>query len=198
MIGAVCVLKTSNLFLIVASLSSILPLVFPLSSNLLVISSSLHLKYSTPLRSTRFLRILSQASIFYWPRGNPSKRYLPPKLCPSSFYSISPTNNSLDTNFPSFMYSSISNPILFPFFTASLSKSPVDRCLKPYSLTRISHCLSKKYSTFLSRILGLLRRIEFLLDLECQRLLNKAFNLFFYKTPPSIIQHELKYNFQLL
>ena len=55
----------------------------------------------------------------------------------------------LEISFPSFMTASSSLASLLPFLTYYLRRSPVDKWINLYFLTRISHCLYKIIYTFL-------------------------------------------------
>ena len=141
MTGFECSLNTCSLFLMVSSLSSDLPLVFPLLSSLLTNSCSSQSKKSTDFKSAHLAIIFSHTSMFYWPRGKPSNKYLPPKLFRSIFYWISLTISSLDTSWPWLIFASIYFPRGEADFTSSRKRSPVDKWRKPYFLTRTVHWL---------------------------------------------------------
>ena len=126
--------------MIVSSLSSALPLSFPLLSNLSFMTSSLTSIMSTNCRFALSPICLFHSSIFSWFLGNPSiKNFF--FSHPLSFIALcsSWTRRSLETNFPELITElslSASSP---PFLTSSLSKSPVERCAYPKFLTILSH-----------------------------------------------------------
>ena len=110
-------------------LSSLLPLVFPRSRSLSVITSWLHSRWRMKGRS-----ILSFISCYHLERfstflGNPSIRNLPPsKPAFCIAFSRRPTVISLGTIFPSLMLFSMIYPYWDPcVFRSSRSKSPAER-----------------------------------------------------------------------
>lgn len=139
--GFVSLLKTSNLFLMVSTLSSLLPLVLPRASNLYCIACYEHQKYIIFLKSKSAPTISFHLSIFSWFLGKPSIKIVPWFPCLYIAFLINCMSKSLGTSLPYFKQSAIKSAYSPSFFCYSLKRSPVETWKNPKVYLSLSHCV---------------------------------------------------------
>ena len=112
------------------------------------------------------------------------------------FYWISFTIRSEDTRIPWLIFDSIYLPKGEPDLTSSLSKSPVDKWINPYFLTKTAHCLIlKEKCTFPFQILVHPKQKSIELELVAQHYTKKVFLLTLCKHLNGFLLHLLLYSY---